>query len=129
MSLTVIERAEHKRLTTIAAAKAELEITSGADDGYLASLVDQASDAVAGWCNRAFGVETVAEHLTLRCPKAAVLLARWPLIEVTSPSRNGEALAIAGTETVELEGGTYRLEDDCDRSDWPSGNPISPSTA
>jgi hypothetical protein len=124
MSVVVQERASGRRLTTVAAVKSELDITDGADDAYLASLIDQASDAVAGWCNRVFAVETVAEHLTLRCPRAAILLSRWPLISLTSTTRNGEALEVVATEVDDTEGGLYRLDADGARTDWPSGTLI-----
>lgn len=122
MSVIVQQKATAKRLTTVPAIKAELEIADAADDAYLAALADQASDAIAGWCNRAFAVETVTEYQTLRFPRPAILLARWPLIDVTGATRSGEALEIAGTEVDDIEGGVYRLDAEGGRIDWPSGD-------
>ncbi len=62
MALTIIEPAVETKLTTVAAVKAELQVSTGADDAYLTTLIDQASDAIRTWCKRAFAVETVRDN-------------------------------------------------------------------
>jgi hypothetical protein len=123
MSVTVV-KATDKRLTTIAAVKAELQVGSGTDDAYLASGIAQASDAIAVWCDRSFGLETVREYLDHRYAVPSVLLSRWPLVEVKSSSADGMAFVVSGTEVDEIDGSVYRLDAGGKRIAWPSGSVI-----
>lgn len=120
MTLTIIEAADDKRLTTLPAVKAELQVTNGADDAYLAGLIDQASAAVASWCQRDFAAETVRETFRLAVPDTSIMLARWPVLSIVSITINGQAEDEANAEP-ETGGFLYRLNDDGNRVSWPSG--------
>ncbi|MBN9241906.1 MAG: phage head-tail connector protein [Mesorhizobium sp.] len=120
MTLTIIEAASDKRLTTLPTAKAELQVTSGADDAYITSLIDQASAAVLSWCQRAFAAETVRETFRLPAPDTSIMLARWPVLSAVSIEINGQTEDADNAEP-EAGGFLYRLNDDGNRVSWPSG--------
>ncbi len=119
MALTITEPATATRLTTLAAAKVELQVTDGADDAYLAMLIDQASDAVRSWCQRTFAAETVRETIHLSACTTALMLARWPIITVVSVEIDGTAEDSANVE-IEDAGFLHRLADSRLVS-WPAG--------
>ena len=121
MSPAVMERSSETRLTTLAAARAELDLASGADDDFLATLISQASDAVTSWCGRTFALETVRETIDLPVSSPAILPSRWPLVDIVSVHRGGEAITVADIETDDA-GLIYRLDDAGDRLDWPRGS-------
>lgn len=88
-------------LTTLAAVKTELSITSGADDAFFKSLISRASAAAANYCNRVFPVETVTDDIwSQRSPTryivpgtfAPLTLSRFPVTEVTALTENSVAL-------------------------------------
>ncbi len=119
MTLTIIEPATSTRLTTLASAKAELQVTDSADDAYLEMLIDQASDAVRSWCQRTFAAETVRETLYLSACTTALMLVRWPITTVVSVEINGEAEDPAN---IEIEGaGFLRRLADGRLVSWPAG--------
>lgn len=49
------------KLTTVATAKAELNVTSTTDDTYIGTLIDRASAVVAGFIGNALGQQTAIE--------------------------------------------------------------------
>jgi hypothetical protein len=110
MALTIIEAATEVRLTTLAAVKAELQVTKNTDDAYLNELIDQASDAVRSWCQRTFAAETVRETIHLSTCTTALMLSRWPITTIFSVEINGEAEDTANVETDEA-GFLRRLTD------------------
>lgn len=120
MALTIIEAAAETKLTTIAAARAELQVSSGADDAYLATLIDQASDAVRSWCKRVFAVETVRESIYPDKPGKSLMLSRWPVVVITAVTINGVAEDVANVE-AEDSGHLFRLDASGCRTSWPSG--------
>lgn len=120
MALTIIEAAAETKLTTIAAAKAELQVSSGADDAYLTTLIDQASDAVRSWCKRVFAVETVRESIYPDKPGKSLMLSRWPVVAITAVTINGVAEDVANVE-AEDSGHLFRLDASGCRTSWPSG--------
>lgn len=121
MSVVVRTSAANKRLTTVAALKAELDVTIGADDAYLAALVDQASNAVHDWCGRAFAIEIVRETIELPIANPSILPARWPLVAVVSATADGAAFDVADVESDDGACLAYRLDEDGERLDWPAG--------
>lgn len=120
MALTIIEAAGETKLTTLAAAKAELQVTSGADDAYLTTLIDQASDAVRSWCKRVFAVETVRESIYPDKPGTSLMLPRWPVVTIAGVTINGTAEDVANVE-AEDSGHLFRIDASGCRMSWPSG--------
>lgn len=64
--LTVITPATTHDLTTLATVKAELGISTTAEDTNLNSWIDQASSVIAGECNTVFGSEAVKETFRVK---------------------------------------------------------------
>lgn len=118
--LTIIAAAAETKLTTVAAARAELQVTSGADDAWLAQLIDQASDAVRSWCSRIFAVETVRESIYPDQPARSLMLARWPVVALTSLTINGTTEDVANVE-AEDSGRLFRIDAGGYHTPWPSG--------
>lgn len=125
MSFTIKVKATDRKLTSIAAVKTELQITGGADDAYLTAMIEQASDAIAAWCDRPFGIETVREYFDNRRCEPSLLFARWPLVEMVSGALgDGAAFEIVGTEVDDSNGYVFRLDADGKRIDWPSSSTV-----
>jgi hypothetical protein len=120
MALTIIEPAVETKLTTVAAVKAELQVSTGADDAYLTTLIDQASDAIRAWCKRAFAVETVREIIRPAAPGRPLMLSRWPVIEIISSTVNGTVEDVVNFE-AEDSGQLLWLDSSGYRTSWPSG--------
>lgn len=59
--VTVTESPASATLTTLANAKAELNVSTTTDDTYIASLIARASSMLARHCGRPFGAITVSE--------------------------------------------------------------------
>lgn len=120
MTLTVTVASIETRLTTVAAAKAELQVTTEADDGYLGELIDQASDVIRSWCRREFAAETVRETIDQRSPSLSLMLARFPVVAIADATAAGQALDVARLE-VEDGGFIYHLNAAGNRVSWPPG--------
>jgi hypothetical protein len=119
--LTVITPAATQRLVTLESVRRELDLRDDGDDVLLAALIDQASDAVRGWCSRSFALETVSETFRLRRVTDSLLLARWPVVSVASITHDGSALTAADYE-MELDRGiVYRLDGADSRDCWRPG--------
>ncbi len=118
--LTVITPADNHRLTTLAATKAELRLSAGADDEFLLGMIDQASAIVRRWCGRDFALETVRETIRLTVPVDDLSLLRWPVVSVVSVTEAGKTLAVSDYETDAAAGFVYRLTGSDDRRDWPA---------
>lgn len=114
--LTIINPAESHRLTTLAAVKAELQVTGGADDAYLSGLIDQVSDMVQTWCSRTFALERVRETIDRRTGSESIMLSRFPVATIITATLGGQTIDPA---TIETEGGgfVYRLNG----TGWPPG--------
>lgn len=59
--VTVVSPAASARLTTVAAARSEVGLTSVANDADLGLLIDRASAVIQNWCGAPFGVQTLSE--------------------------------------------------------------------
>lgn len=125
--LTIVRPAESHRLTTLAVVKGELRLTGGADDAYLAGLVDQASAAVRTWCGRTFAAEAVREAVD--APRSAgLMLSRWPVVSI-------EAVTVAGLSCnpalfeADESGTFYRLDGAGQRIGWCFGRIVVEYTA
>lgn len=64
--LTVVTPATSQALAALADVKAELGITTTAEDANLATWIDEASGVVSDYCNRTFGIETDLETFRMR---------------------------------------------------------------
>lgn len=83
MTLTVTTAAASQRLTTRAAVKLALNVTSTADDALFDQLIDQASAAIRSYCHRSFEREAYRETLPgYEGPYLSVR--RTPLVAVAS---------------------------------------------
>lgn len=119
--LTVITPADSHRLTTLAAIKAELRLSGGADDGFLSDLIDRASATVRRWCGRVFALETVRETFRLSAPVATLSLSRWSVVSIVSVTESGNTLTADDFEAEDGEGFLYRLSGSDQRRDWSAG--------
>lgn len=120
MPLTVAEPAASTRLTTLDAAKAELNLLGSDQDAYLAGLIDQASAIVASRCSRVFAAETVGETFRVLRPYEALVLSRWPVIDIVSVQVDGQAQDLAWI-AHEPGGLLYRLAADLRCACWAPG--------
>lgn len=110
-TLAVTTAAKSSQLTTLATARAEIDVPAAMDDAALGRLIDRASAALAGLCGRAFGAQAVTE--TFR-PAVPAGYRPDPLILTLPPSgdvqvtADGAALT-AGTDFEVTSGMLYRL--------------------
>lgn len=119
--LTVTAPADSHSLTTLEAIKRELCLSGGADDEFLAGLIDQASAAVRTWCGRAFTIEAVSETFRLKRPAESLVLTRWSVVSIDVITEVGTVLAAPDFETETDTGLLYRLSDVDGRVDWCAG--------
>ena len=96
------------KLTTVSALKTELKLASASDDSFLDSLIQQASDAIARYCNRTFGLatylETVAGFNTVW-----LQLSVTPIVAVASVLYNG-TIAVTDYTLEEPDAGLLRRD-------------------
>lgn len=90
---TVIAAAQTYDLTTLAAVKDELSITTNVSDATLKRYITGASFAAAQECNRVFPVESLSDAFIRKADANSYLffkqasplqLSRWPIVAVTS---------------------------------------------
>lgn len=82
---TVIQAATATQLATLAALKAELSITSDAQDTQLGSYLDQASSLIADFTDRTFPQTVWSETFRLRGQRRRTLcLKHWPVATIVS---------------------------------------------
>lgn len=117
--LTVITPATNTRLTTVAAIKAEMGITSGADDAWFQDAIERASDTIARYCNRTFAREIFQETVYLNRPAESLMVSRFPMVVATVE------VDVDGTGALtEIDGNNgliYRLDASGNRISWPAG--------
>lgn len=98
---TVMTAAGNYDLTTLENVKAELQITSTADDAILSRYIKGASAAIAQECNRVFQAETVKDEFwpdrelygfQLPTSLSSLQLSRWPVGIVSGITENGDDL-------------------------------------
>lgn len=103
---TVTTAAASYDLVTLAAVKAELSKTGTDDDTFLENAIDQASEAIATYCNRVFAVERLQDRFFLLDTDAnfnidssadVLQLSRIPALAVLSLTENGVDL-VEGTD-------------------------------
>lgn len=92
-AIQVLVPATSYDLTTLATAKSELGIASAdtSQDTKISLYIRQASDAIAAYCNRVFGLETVRETF-LQSTFRAIMLRRRPVSEILSVTQGGASV-------------------------------------
>lgn len=100
MVLSVSTVAPTLRLTTRSAVKAELGITSAADDALLDALIDQYSAAIVSYCHRPFARESYSEQLG-GFGDIRLQLARTPVVAVTALTLWGQTVTDYGIEDAD----------------------------
>lgn len=102
--LEVITAAENRKLTTLAAVKADLGLTGAEEDARLDALIEQYSAAIVGWCGRPFALETLRETIFGRAATDGLMLSRWPIVSIASITVGGAEVA-AEAYAVDRDGG------------------------
>lgn len=121
--LTIVTPAETTDLTTLAAVKSELGLTTADHDAQLADYISQVSTSVNSYCNRVFARETVAETFRPDCRLNHLVLSRFPVSAISSIVENGVELVVSDYELDADLGIARRLVSDS-KSTWPSGKII-----
>lgn len=106
--LTVVTPADSVDLTILANVKAELGISTTAEDVNLETWIDQASGIITGSCNRVFGKETVTESFRNRqrwLEPERIILQRTPVTAVTSVVEDGTTLVEDTDYELDYESG------------------------
>lgn len=120
--LEIVTPASTGHLTVLDRVKSELSISGTGEDAKLTTLIGEASDLIAAYCNRdTFGREELRQTERVSMPRACIILARDLAVTVTSVTVDGEALDPAD---YEIDGSLlYRLNDD-DRLAWATGKVV-----
>jgi len=100
-----------ERLTTLAAVKDWLDITSDDSDASLTRLIDAASQFVLGYLSRdSFQTRTYTQNFRGN-GKDTMLLRNWPVISVSSVGVGGTSITASSAPVNGLPGSGYRLSD------------------
>jgi len=94
-----------KALTTLAAVKEELSITSSTDDDYLTRLINRTSIAFASYCNRAFETAALVEKQP-GMPGMLLYVDRPPITTLTSIAYADGVIASTNYEIQDANAGT-----------------------
>jgi hypothetical protein len=120
--LEIVTYATTGDLTVLARVKSELNITDGAQDATFTTLIHEASDLIAAYCNRdTFGREALRQTERITNPQEYIILDRDLAPTITALTVDATALLAA---EYEIDGSLlYRLEDDR-RVYWQSGKVV-----
>lgn len=100
-----------ERLTTLAAVKEWLGITTDGSDAALTRIIDAASQFVLGWLNRdSFQATSYTQNFRGN-GKGSTLLRNWPVISVSSVGVAGVAVPEATAPVNGLPGSGWMLSD------------------
>ena len=92
MAITVTSAATSSKLTTLAAAKVELNITSTAYDSRLNSLIQQASDIITRYTGRTFARQTYTETLASN-GGPVLILENTPIVSISLVTDDGTTVS------------------------------------
>lgn len=106
--MEIVNANTDRDLTTLTAVKAELG-DAGVSDDQLQRFITQASNVIAGYCNRVFAIETVRETFRFNLSVADVMLARYPITEVVSIVEGETTLTADDYELNPATGIIHRL--------------------
>jgi hypothetical protein len=100
-----------ERLTTLAAVKDWLDITTDGSDTMLVRIIDAASQFVLGWLNRdSFQAREYTQNFRGN-GKTSMLLRNWPVLSVTSVGVGGQSIPAASAPVNGLPGSGYLISD------------------
>jgi len=100
-----------ERLTTLAAVKEWLDITTDGADDSLIRIIDAASQFVLGWLNRdSFQAQSYTQNFRGN-GKSSMLLRNWPIISITSVGIGGASIPAASAPVNGLPGSGYMVSD------------------
>jgi hypothetical protein len=119
--VTVTTPAAVTKLAALAAVKRDLNVVGSTEDTYLNELIDGVSAAFETFCARRFAVETIKQTARLDRPIDALVLARFPVRQITEIKVDGVALAAADWEHDPAKGLLWRLDGSGNRRDWDEG--------
>lgn len=91
-TLSVTEKAATIDLTVLETVKADMGIESSGHDEVLSLYIRQASAAIATYCRRTFGAETLAETFYVKTSTKCLVLSRYPVISLSSVTRCGNVM-------------------------------------
>lgn len=127
--IEIIAAATNRKLTTLAAVKADLGLTGAEEDARLDALIEQYSAAMVGWCGRPFALETLRETAFSRTATDGLMLSRWPIVSIASITVDGTAVA-AEAYTVDSTGGlVYQRQSGHCGFWWPRGETVATYSA
>lgn len=126
--LSVITPAATTALTTLAAVKTDLGLTTSTDDDYLTSLILRVSGTIAGWIGRPLGVQSLVEtcrqahgsyHAFYPYPPSygarsslasrPLVLSCVPVVAISDVSEDGTSLTTDDYEIDSASGLLWRL--------------------
>ena len=110
--LTVTTDATNLALIDIAVVRTVLGIDGAGEDDALKGYIGRASDVIARHCKRTFALETVEETFRPDRCLGELILARYPVVEITSIVENGSTLAETDYEINKASGCITRLYSD-----------------
>lgn len=100
-----------ERLTTLAAVKDWLDISSDAGDSTLIRLIDAASQFILDWTSRgSFRTQTYTQNFRGN-GKQSQLLRYWPVLSITSVGLGGTNVPAASAPVNGLRGSGYFVSD------------------
>jgi uncharacterized phiE125 gp8 family phage protein len=118
--ITVTTPAATTDLTTLAAVKAELGLSTNEHEAQLSTYIRQASDTVERYCNRTFARESVSEtFLPNRCLDS-LMLTCFPVTAIASVVENGTTLASTDYKLEADTGVLFRVSNEVQRL-WSRG--------
>jgi hypothetical protein len=108
--LTVTTAATNFNLIDVATARSALSITDNSENEILSDLIDRASDVIARHCRRVFALETVTEQFRPDHYRLELVLARFPVVEITSITEGVDTLVVSTDyESDNINGTVARL--------------------
>jgi hypothetical protein len=115
LTVTSAATVANRRLCTLAAVKAELNIAVTTHDTDLTSLIDSASGVIADHCKRTLAQETVRETWRDVTAMEPLILTRWPVSAIVGVTVDGAAIDADDYEVDGERGFLWRLVDDARR--------------
>jgi hypothetical protein len=118
--LTVTGPATDRNLVTLEAVKLDLNITSFDEDARIKHFIAYSSAQIENYCGRVFAVETVEEKFRCARTNAGIVLARYPVVDITTVTEDDvELVEDTDYEFDPQSGMLYRLWED-QRASWCS---------
>ncbi|SEK23415.1 hypothetical protein SAMN04515666_1013 [Bosea lupini] len=123
--LEVITAAENRKLTTLAAVKADLGLTGAEEDARLDALIEQYSAAIVGWCGRPFALEMLRETIFSPAATNGLMLSCWPVVSIASITLDGVAIAPEAYTVDRNAGLVHQRQPGPSGFWWPRGETVA----